>query len=939
MSTVLKQQAKREIQRQLEARRQAQSQQSNHPYLGSFKNRQGVLSPKYVGFVSNYNSLDTFRKELVCGQYSISNDTSNKKQLVDEVFSKTNANVKRELFDIIQQQFETELYQMNTKLNLQHLVDKYNSYQQIMQKFMRNVINNIEEYKSKTEFAEQQAKEKEIQINDLTVKFEELQQMFNKSSHTDRPIKSRKGDYKKQSELYMENFRLKNEIEKIQERLQILEQLSDVQKLQQDIINIKQNAQLKINELLKENEIKEKQLQKLNLHYQNIKSQYTKLENESKAYQTVFEANKYQLDKLILENENHTNLMNRYREIANMQREDFEQRLYYYKEELAIAAKAREKLSQLQNKLDRFQIEKSKEVEPQPNQQHEKEKTGLEKFASLFSTDKTFFRLTHSSLLQDKGRIVQRTGHSIIQMESHFNSQDIQLDKFTIGYSPFVIFIEHHKKTLESEFAGLQYKRPSLQLLVIMRHILDAKWNEIQMNQQSRFPEFVYSWLMNFKVDYNHKCIKKIEYDNQRVDDQIVKFIVDFSNPVLEKNWECVSFQEFLNDFSSHDEIYFFLYARNLLFRGPQCQNHQAFYEPHHYIPLLQADFVVTHLFSQYEVSTIQQVKRVLKERAVRKIQNKNIYIIEAAFVLRILLEFYRVERRNRYKMFKIAFGSRATNISFKQFRIVLISNYPKITDLELATLYREAYSFTGTGVSIDSFYTIASENGFFTKNLKIQNLTQLPHLVEEQFAFDPSQQPFILVSEAYKRLINQQKPVKELLVEIGLEILFNEFEELDNFIETKFSSLQSSQLSFVQMTDKYMSIIRNVNHLLNCRLYIQDIIPQGSTFQKLHDEKQKQQLQQNRDAVIISSENFNRQYVKKDDFTHEVELIKSQLDCLQHLANYFDSKDLTRKKVEMGQQIAAKKIQKFVRKKMNKFYSFISSLLSAKFKSSVKIK
>lgn len=37
--------------------------------------------------------------------------------------------------------------------------------------------------------------------------------------------------------------------------------------------------------------------------------------------------------------------MNRYREIANMQREDFEQRLYYYKEELAIAAKAREKLS------------------------------------------------------------------------------------------------------------------------------------------------------------------------------------------------------------------------------------------------------------------------------------------------------------------------------------------------------------------------------------------------------------------------------------------------------------------------------------------------------------------------------------------------------------------------------------------------------------------
>lgn len=62
------------------------------------------------------------------------------------------------------------------------------------------------------------------------------------------------------------------------------------------------------------------------------------------------------------------------------------------------------------------------------------------------------------------------------------------------------------------------------------------------MNQTSRFPEFVYSWLMNFKIDYHHKTVKKIDFENQRTDDEIVKFIVDFSNPVLEKNWECVTF-------------------------------------------------------------------------------------------------------------------------------------------------------------------------------------------------------------------------------------------------------------------------------------------------------------------------------------------------------------------------------------------------------------
>lgn len=59
-------------------------------------------------------------------------------------------------------------------------------------------------------------------------------------------------------------------------------------------------------------------------------------------------------------------------------------------------------------------------------------------------------------------------------------------------------------------------------------------------------------------------------------------------------------------------------------------------------------------------------MKKVLREKAVNKTITKNLYIVDASFVLRILLEFYRVERRNRYKMFKIAFGSRATNISFK---------------------------------------------------------------------------------------------------------------------------------------------------------------------------------------------------------------------------------------------------------------------------------
>lgn len=131
-------------------------------------------------------------------------------------------------------------------------------------------------------------------------------------------------------------------------------------------------------------------------------------------------------------------------------------------------------------------------------------------------------------------------------------------------------------------------------------------------------------------------------------------------------------------------------------------------------------------------------MRKVLKEKAIKKISSKPIYIIDAAFVMRILLEFYRVERRNRYKMFKQAFGSRASNIGFKQFRIVMISNYPDMSDLEMARLYRLSYSFNGAGVSVDSFYTMASDTGFFIKHLKLHNMLQTPKIVNEEIAFEP---------------------------------------------------------------------------------------------------------------------------------------------------------------------------------------------------------
>lgn len=78
---------------------------------------------------------------------------------------------------------------------------------------------------------------------------------------------------------------------------------------------------------------------------------------------------------------------------------------------------------------------------------------------------------------------------------------------------------------------SLQYKKPSLHLLVTCRHILDALHNSFQMGKYYSFSEFTYSWLMNFKIDLQQKCCTRLPLDPHRADDQIIKFIIDLANP------------------------------------------------------------------------------------------------------------------------------------------------------------------------------------------------------------------------------------------------------------------------------------------------------------------------------------------------------------------------------------------------------------------------
>jgi len=97
-------------------------------------------------------------------------------------------------------------------------------------------------------------------------------------------------------------------------------------------------------------------------------------------------------------------------------------------------------------------------------------------------------------------------------MDKFFTNDEINMTKFNVNYCPLLILIDHHRKTLESEFRNIGFRKQSNTFFSTMRHILDAKYNDILVTSDPklyiRFPDFIYSWLMNFIIDNSSKKLR-----------------------------------------------------------------------------------------------------------------------------------------------------------------------------------------------------------------------------------------------------------------------------------------------------------------------------------------------------------------------------------------------------------------------------------------------
>ena len=174
--------------------------------------------------------------------------------------------------------------------------------------------------------------------------------------------------------------------------------------------------------------------------------------------------------------------------------------------------------------------------------------------------------------------------------------------------------------------------------IAILRGILDCKWNEFIFYDHNKlytpFPEFVFSWLGKFEINQETRIV--CPSNNQDPDEDRCQFLKGLIHPIIDKHWDSVTFREFLEEKSSNDEIFFYLYSRFLIFHGPQLDHSQGKFCFIHFVNYERVAEVIEILFKGFDEETLGFLKKKLKAKA--KIKNNNVFI-DSGFVLRIFLE------------------------------------------------------------------------------------------------------------------------------------------------------------------------------------------------------------------------------------------------------------------------------------------------------------
>jgi len=291
----------------------------------------------------------------------------------------------------------------------------------------------------------------------------------------------------------------------------------------------------------------------------------------------------------------------------------------------------------------------------------------------------------------------------------------------------------------------------------------------------------------------------------------LLSFMRTLYHPLSLKLWECQNFKEFLEEKSSSDELFFFLHCRFLLNKGPTLEKDGAAFCYVHYALYYYAESIVDLVLKHFDEESKGFIKARLREKAKGK--NKKL-LIDVSFVLKVLLEYYRLERKQKFlnirDLFRVLSIQRNMNNSNKKsslitdfgtFKILIEKIYGKTTEIEKAEFYRECFQIGKGEISAEIAFTVLTESNFFINTLKLRSLMNMnpkkgsvPKVLVNQDNYIRKLEFFNEKIKGNEKMLNLFGGIKKELIGMGLERVCSFYEFNVRLFSEKFKFIDLSE-------------------------------------------------------------------------------------------------------------------------------------------------
>jgi len=356
-----------------------------------------------------------------------------------------------------------------------------------------------------------------------------------------------------------------------------------------------------------------------------------------------------------------------------------------------------------------------------------------------------------------------------------------------------------------------------------LRAVYDSLFNELLYANDERklsaFPDFVYSWLGKFKFDQIQRRIRRLDITDPDPDVARLEILHHLQTKISSRLWDCIIFQEFLNEVHTKDDLVYFLRCRNIVFQGPQLNDPSATFAFVHFIHFEWAEKIVKYLLSpRYENHVVVAIIQRLKERA--KTKNK-VLLIDAAFLLRVLMEEYKNMKREKIKSIRSILSKEIKakldplkpTIGFNNFKNFLNSFFSESSDAEKSEIYRKCWIINRGSMSVESIVTVLNEECFFSKDSKklcLKKVTAPVNSKNDHHNKKTTTTTTILlprIKEKLSRIHQVFAELKEFAYQFGVENLVTNFQMSEKYLGNV-PPFQIESLSYKEQYQLYSSFI-----------------------------------------------------------------------------------------------------------------------------------